>query len=119
MCTGTQTRMTCGHILIHYERRCNKPCKTLTGPVNYLNDTCAACHPSHVMSEISMRHDSLRASLMRKLRTATSREEVTELQRALEEEQAGRNREMRAASRIKWNGIVDWGNGEGRQECEN
>jgi len=71
------------------------------------------------MSEINIRHDNLRASLMGQLRTATSREEVTELQRVLEEEQAGRNRELRAAKRIPWNGIVDWGNGEGRQECEN
>jgi hypothetical protein len=112
--------MSCGHILIHYEKRCNnKPCKKLTGPVNHLNDTCASCHPSHVMLEINTRHNALRARLMAKLRVSTSREEVAELQKALEEEQVGRSRELRVASRIRWNGIVDWGIGsEQRHECE-
>lgn len=49
---------------------------------------------------------------------STSREEVAELQRAVEEVHASRSRELKAASRIRWNGIVDWGNGEGRHECE-
>ena len=112
--------MTCGHILIHYDRRCHKRhCKTIIGPVKHINDTCASCHPTHVMMEIKIRHDDLRAKLMDKLRRSTSKVEVAELQRALAEEQDCRSKELRAADRIRWNGVVDWGIGsELRLECE-
>lgn len=56
---------------------------------------------------------------MNKMRQSTSQEEVAELKRALAEEQDCRSKELIAAERIRWNGVVDWGIGsELRRECE-
>jgi len=61
------------------------------------------------MSEINKRHDELRHKLMTAMRRAGSREEVLELQRALEEAHAHRGKELRAAGRVRWDGVVVWG----------
>jgi hypothetical protein len=69
------------------------------------------------MQEINQRHDALRQHLISQMREAKTKEEVQALQRALEEEQAERRKELRATSRIRWNGVVDWGIGsEAREE---
>jgi len=66
--------------------------------------------------EINKRHDALHASLIARMRRRRGKGEVAEIQKALEEEQAERRRELRAASRIKWDGVVDWGNGSKQRE---
>ena len=102
--------MACGHILHHYTQRCEPACSTIDGPTQILNDTCADCHPSVIIQEINNRHDALRASLMRQLRNARSREEVKAIERQLAEQHAERGRELRMVSRPGWDGSVDWGN---------
>ena len=116
MCTGTSTQMICGHVLRHYTQRCRTPCATLVGLVEHLDDSCARCHPPMVMQEINSRHDALRQHLLSQMREARTREAVQNLQRALEEEHAGRGKELRAASRMRWTGSVDWGKGSETRE---
>ena len=130
MCTGTTTIMSgCGHTLLHYTGYCRaslaprgQHCQSLQGPTQYLNDTCASCHPSFVESEINKRHADHRNRLMAAMRRAGTQEEVFQLQRAIEEASAGRRREMSEAGKVSWNGIVVWGpggfEGEEREECE-
>lgn len=56
---------------------------------------------------------------MEQMRRARSQEEVKEVKRALEEQGRSRKEELGAAEGIKWMGLVGWGDGEGRGECEN
>jgi len=120
--------MSCGHAFLHYATHCKTArstgwsCPNVQGPTQNLEDTCAECHPSFRMAEINQQHDDLRGKLMEKLRTAGSKQEVAELQVAIEESHAERGKELRAASRVRWGGIVIWGppgfEGEQREECE-
>lgn len=58
---------------------------------------------------------------MSSIQRAETREHVLELQRAIEEAHSQRGKELRAASRVRWNGVVVWGpNGdEGElKDCE-
>jgi hypothetical protein len=51
--------------------------------------------------------------LMGKMRTASSREEVLNWQKKLEDEQREMRRELRAANAMRWEGIVEWPGGRG------
>lgn len=59
---------------------------------------------------------------MAQMRQAETREEVSALQGALEEAHAARGKELRAAGKVRWNGMVLWrppgAEGEAREECE-
>lgn len=113
MCSGT-TLMTCGHAPrphLHLQRCSHRNCTAVTGPQKNLNDTCARCHPSIVITEINRRHDSLRESLMRQLREAPSRDQARAIQKRVEEGNTERGKELREASKLKWEGVVDWGRG--------
>jgi hypothetical protein len=130
MCTRTTTIMSgCGHTLLHYTGYCRaslaprgQPCQSLQDSKQYLNDTCASCHPSFVESEINKRHADHRNRLMAAMRRAGTQEEVFQLQRAIEEASAGRRKEMSEVGKVGWNGIVVWGpegfEGEEREERE-
>lgn len=119
MCQGTVTLMSCGHALIHYTSFCHdaathrelSPCprEKVHGPLQHIDDTCAACHPPIKISEINQRHDEFRDRKMAQMRQARSRQEVLMLQRVLEEAHAARGKELRKAGRVKWNGVVLWG----------
>ncbi len=75
-----------------------------------------------MISEINRHHDYFQAKKMAQLRQAETREEVSVLQRALEDAYRARGNELRAAGNVRWNGMVLWGpagaEGEVREECE-
>ncbi|KAG4439631.1 hypothetical protein IFR05_004880 [Cadophora sp. M221] len=106
--------MSCGHKLLHYTSRCQssvpakKLCEELLGPKQSIDDSCAACHPEHVMYEINMYHDWLQHELMAFMRGAKTKEEDLKIEREIVEAEAVRGRKLRAASRLKWNGEVVW-----------
>ncbi|KAG4411308.1 hypothetical protein IFR04_015564 [Cadophora malorum] len=114
MCQGTTTTMSCGHIILHYKSRCQQSeetqelCKDLHGPKNLIDDTCHKCHPPHAICEINREYDELHGKLMAMLRSAKTGEAVTEIQKAVQEAHMQRGKELRAASRLRWNGIVVW-----------
>ncbi|PVH81991.1 hypothetical protein DL98DRAFT_530746 [Cadophora sp. DSE1049] len=114
MCQGTTTTMSCDHILLHYTSRCESSvetqelCKDLQGPKNHIDDTCHKCHPPHAISEINREHDELHNRLMASLRSAKTREKVAEIQKAVQEAHMQRGKELRAASQLRWNGVVVW-----------
>lgn len=106
--------MSCGHILLHYTSRCQHSeeiqelCKELLGLKNHIDDTCHKCHPQHVTSEINRQYNELHEKLMASLRSAGTREEASEIQRAVQEAHNQRGKELRAASLLRWNGEVVW-----------
>ncbi|KAH7317752.1 hypothetical protein BKA65DRAFT_107588 [Rhexocercosporidium sp. MPI-PUGE-AT-0058] len=114
MCKGTATTMTCGHLLLHHTSRCKssvrnqKLCRELQGPRERIDDTCARCHPPHIISKINRHYDELLRRLMIWIKCAKTKEEVLEIQTAIEEVHAQKGRELRAASRLQWNGEVVW-----------
>jgi Cytochrome c552 len=132
MCQGTITIMSCGHALIHYRSYCHqaavqqdrRPCpqERVRGPLQAIDDSCAACHPSFKISEINQRHDKFQNLKMAQMRQARSIQEVLALQRALEESQSARAKELRDAGRVMWKGVVFWGppgaNGCKQEECQ-
>ncbi|KAE9370774.1 hypothetical protein N431DRAFT_492807 [Stipitochalara longipes BDJ] len=111
--------MTCGHALIHYSKYCHhatrhsehRPCPQdrVHGPLQCIDDTCAACHPPFKFSEINQRHDEFRDRKMAQMRQARSRQEVLMLERVLEESHMARAKELRDAGRVRWSGVVLWG----------
>jgi hypothetical protein len=94
----------------------------MQGPLQRIDDTCARCHPSFLIAEINHRHDEFRSHKMAQLRRAETREEVLALQGVLEEAYAARGKELRAAGRVRWNGMVLWGppgaDVGAREDCE-
>jgi len=124
--------MSCGHALNHYISYCHqaaaqrdlRPCPQdrIHGPLQRIDDSCAACHPSFKISEINQRHDEFRDRKMAQMQQSRSRQEVLVLQRVLEEAHAARTKELRDAGRVRWHGVVLWGppGAEGceREECE-
>ncbi|KAF8851180.1 hypothetical protein BDZ45DRAFT_808533 [Acephala macrosclerotiorum] len=126
MCTGTITTLTCPHTLIHYTSFCfpsssdsskpnPKPCLHPRGPVRYLSDTCASCHPPFQIAAINQHHDHLHSELTKKMRQAGTKEEVWELKKKIDEAHWQRGRELREVGGLRWDGVVRWG---GRQEGE-
>jgi hypothetical protein len=75
-----------------------------------------------MISEINRHHDDFHARKVAQMRQAKTREEVSALQSALEESHVARGKELRAAGRVRWNGMVLWGppgaEGQAREECE-
>jgi hypothetical protein len=132
MCQGLVTRMSCGHALIHCtcychhaaEQRDLRPCprERIHGPLQYIDDTCAQCHPPIKMKEINARHDEFRDRKMAQMRRAQTKEEVLILQQVIEEAHASRAKELRNAGRVRWTGVVLWGppgaDGHVREDCE-
>jgi hypothetical protein len=119
MCLGIVTIMACGHALIHYTYYCHhasrhgehRPCSQdrVHGPLQRIDDTCAACHPPFKISKINQRHDEFRDQKMAQMRKARFRQEILMLERVMEESHAARAKELREAKRVKWNGVVLWG----------
>src|SRR5450432_2974682 len=80
MCEGTVTIMNCGCALIHYTSYCHhaathrelRPCPQdkVHGPLQHIDDSCAACHPSFKIFEINQRHDEFRDRKMVLMRKA-------------------------------------------------
>lgn len=60
------------------------------------------------MSEINQRHDELRENLIAAVRRAKTIELVMELKMLIGEAHVLRAKELRAAGRVKWSGMVIW-----------
>ncbi|KAI1083548.1 hypothetical protein F5B20DRAFT_595528 [Whalleya microplaca] len=70
MCKGTQTQMSCGHILTHWTSRCPRACaQPSEGPPqpSYLPDTCAACDPGFRTRAVTQPYRSRRDELLDQL----------------------------------------------------
>ncbi|KAK0701849.1 hypothetical protein B0T26DRAFT_795561 [Lasiosphaeria miniovina] len=72
MCTGYSVQVVCGHTLMHFATRCLKNCAAPEGPVSFIHDTCAKCHPEFVMKNIRERYYTERERIMARYRHAVS-----------------------------------------------
>lgn len=115
MCTGESTSLACGHKLIHYISYCHEhivPCEEGLTSIGSLDDSCANCHPPFLIKRAELHHEAVRSILLKKMREACSKEEVSLLQKELHNAERERRREVRHANSIRWNGIVEWPNKE-------
>ncbi|OTB03361.1 hypothetical protein M426DRAFT_263389 [Hypoxylon sp. CI-4A] len=69
MCNAKQTKMLCGHALLHYTTRCplglQIPCPypSLDEPPTYLSDSCANCDAEYNINKISREERAKRVEL--------------------------------------------------------
>ncbi|KAI0111869.1 hypothetical protein F4814DRAFT_369558 [Daldinia grandis] len=90
MCNGTQTEMSCGHVLTHYNQYCNeghrKPCPQpeLSVPRAYLEDSCAECDPMYTSNLVRRKHRDRHMELMDQVYAHKRAGHMEEVQRLLE-----------------------------------
>ncbi|KAK3374385.1 hypothetical protein B0T24DRAFT_293124 [Lasiosphaeria ovina] len=72
MCTGYSIQMVCGHTLMHFATRCLTKCAAPDGPVGFIHDTCAQCHPDFVIKNLRERYYTERERIMARYRHAVS-----------------------------------------------
>lgn len=90
MCNGTQTEMSCGHVLTHYKQYCDegrrKPCPQpeLSVPRAYLKDSCAECDPIYTSNLVRREHRDRYTELMDQVYAHKRAGHMEEVKRLLE-----------------------------------